>query len=151
MICNNISQLGINALAVRSPTEINVPLGSDTTIVLNCSFVKETGERVNRITWTKKNETEDKYKTIIEYYPSSALYLDPDMKNRSNSISFDDSSPSVILNISEVQCKDDGQYQCIVSYINSNGFAAITQTETSVYIQGRHVSYLKIFYLNTSS
>nr|XP_022288817.1 cell adhesion molecule 3-like [Crassostrea virginica] len=126
---------GIIALSVNSPREIKVSLGSGSTIVLNCSFEKETGEHVNRITLTKKQETEDKYKTIIEYYPSSALYLDPDMKNRSNSISFDDSSPSVILNISEVQCKDDGQYQCIVSYRHFNGFAAVSKTETTVYIQ----------------
>ena len=101
----------------------------------------------------KKNETRNEYRKIVSYYQSYALYNDPDMKNRSNSISFDDSSPSVILNISEVQCKDDGQYRCIVEYINSNGIWAgrQTETETSVYIQGKHVSYLKNFYVNTIS
>nr|XP_022324386.1 uncharacterized protein LOC111125143 isoform X4 [Crassostrea virginica] len=83
----------------------------------------------------KKNETRNEYRKIVSYYQSVALYHDPDMKNRSNSISFDDSSPSAILNISEVQCKDDGRYQCIVGYINSNGIGADTRTETSVYIQ----------------
>nr|XP_022324357.1 cell adhesion molecule 3-like isoform X1 [Crassostrea virginica] len=125
---------GIIALSANSPTEIKVSLGSGSTIVLNCSFEKETGERVSRITWTKKQETEDTFITIISYYQSYVVYHDLDMKNRSNSISFTDSSPSAILNISEVQCKDDGQYQCIVGYMNSNGIEIGTKTETSVYI-----------------
>nr|XP_022338155.1 peroxidasin homolog isoform X2 [Crassostrea virginica] len=72
---------------------------------------------------------------MVSYYPSYAVYNDPDMKSRSNIISFNDSSPNAILNISEVQCKDDGQYQCIVGYMNSHGIEIGTQTETSVYIQ----------------
>ena len=79
------------------------------------------------------------------------MYNDPDMKSRSNIISFNDSSPNAILNISEVQCKDDGQYQCIVGYMNSHGIEIGTQTETSVYIQGKDVSYPKNFYVNTIS
>ena len=132
-------QLGVHTLTVTSPPEVNVSFGSDSPILLNCSFEKETGKHVNRITWSKKNETEDKYITIIEYYLSYAVYLDPDMKNRSNCISFDDSSPSAILNISEVQCKDDGQYRCFVEYINSKGNGIRTSTETNVYIQGKNV------------
>ena len=138
-------------MTVTSPTEINASLGSDSTIVLNCSFEKETGERITQISWVKKNETGNEYRKIVSYFQSNAVYNDPDMKKRSNSISFDDSSPSVILNISEVQCKDDGRYQCFVLYINSNGIEIGTKTETSVYIQGKHVSYIKIFNLNTSS
>nr|XP_022324404.1 cell adhesion molecule 3-like [Crassostrea virginica] len=57
------------------------------------------------------------------------------MKNRSNSISFDDSSPSAILNISAVQCKDDGQYRCFVEYINSNGIGIKIYGYTAVHIQ----------------
>ncbi|XP_078332981.1 uncharacterized protein LOC111113100 [Crassostrea virginica] len=130
-----VFEKGTNALTVTSPTQINASLGSDSTIVLNCSFEKETGEHVTQISWRKRNETGNEYRKIVTYYPSSAVYNDPDMKNRSNSISFDDSSTSAILNISEVQCKDDGQYQCIVLYINSNGIEIGSKTETSVYIQ----------------
>ena len=50
-----------------------------------------------------------------------------------------DSSPSVILNISKVQCKDDGQYRCTVDYVTYNGNGIETSTETSVYIQGKNV------------
>ncbi|XP_022324286.2 peroxidasin homolog isoform X3 [Crassostrea virginica] len=130
-----VFEKGTNAMTVTSPTEINASLGSDSTIVLNCSFEKETGERVTQISWMKKNEMGNEYRKIVVYYQSYAVYNDPDMKKRSNSISFDDSSTSAILNISEVQCKDDGQYQCIVLYINSNGIEIGTKTETSVYIQ----------------
>ena len=134
-------------MAITSPTEINACLGSHSTIVLNCSFIKETGERVNQITWTKKNETEDKYITIIEFYQLKYVYIDPDMKKRSTRISFDDSFPSAILNIIDVQCKDNGQYECTVEYINSNGIGTKISTKTSVYIQGKNVSYLKIFFI----
>ena len=132
------SSLGIIALSVNSPTEIKVSLGSGSTIVLNCTFEKEISERVSLITWTKKQETEDQYITIIAYVQSS-MYLNPAMINRDSSITYDDSSPSVILNISEVLCRDNGQYICIVDYLNSNGTEIRTSTETSVYIQGKKV------------
>ncbi|XP_078332971.1 cell adhesion molecule 3-like isoform X2 [Crassostrea virginica] len=125
---------GIIALSVNSPTEIKVSLGSGSTIVLNCTFEKEIGERVSLITWRKKHETEDQYVAIIAYSQSS-MYLNAAMTNRASSITYDDSSPSVILNISEVQCRDNGQYKCIVDYLNSNGTEIRTSTETSVYIQ----------------
>ena len=151
MMCKDILQLGTNALTVTSASEINVSLGSDSTILLNCSFEKEIDEFVIRISWSKKNETEDIYRKINSYYPSGAVYLDLDMQTRSSSITFSDSSPSAILNISEVQCKDNGHYKCTVEYVNSNNKRMKTSTETSVYIQGKNVSFYKNIYLNTSS
>ena len=74
------------------------------------------------------------------------MYLDPDMKNRSNSISFDDSSPSAILNISDVQCTDNGQYVCTMEYIDSNGDGTKISTITSVYIQGKMFHTLTLFF-----
>ena len=97
----------------------------------------EIDEFVTSITWSKKYETGDYYRRINAYYPSSIVYLDPDMETRSNSITFTDSSPSVILNISEIHCKDYGQYRCTVEYVNSNNKGMETSTETSVYIQGK--------------
>ena len=142
---NSISLLGINALTVTSPTVIDVSLGSDSTILLNCTFEKKIGETVTRITWSKKNEMGDKYSEIV-YYQSIVVYVDLDFNKRSNSTAIDESSfTSVIVNISEVQCRDNGQYKCIVDYLNSNGNRIRTSTETSVYIQGKDVSYLKFF------
>ena len=97
-------------------------------------------EIVYSITWSKKNETGDYYRRIISYYQSYAVYLDPDMRNRSNSITFDDSSTSAILNISKVQCKDDGQYRCTVEYINYNGYGIEISAYTAVHIQGKRVT-----------
>ena len=67
--------------------------------------------------------------------------MDPDLKNRSNSRAFDESSSTrVILNISEVQCKDDGQYRCTVDHVDLNsGTGLKTCTNTTVYIQGKDV------------
>lgn len=150
-MCKDILQLGTNALTVTSPSEINVSLGSDSTILLNCSFEKEIDEFVTYISWSKKNETEDSYRKINAYYPSRVVYLDPDMQTRSRSIAFSETSPRAILNISEVQCKDNGQYRCTVEYVNSNYRGMETSTETSVNIQGKNVSFYKNIYLNTSS
>ena len=119
--------------------------------MLNCSFEKEIDEFVTTISWSKKNETEDSYRKINSYYPSRVVYLDPDMQTRSSSITFSETSPRAILNISEVQCKDNGQYKCTVEYVNSNNKGMETSTETSVNIQGKNVSYHKNIYLNTSS
>ena len=125
-------------MTVTSPTVIDVSLGSDSTILLNCTVEKKIGETVTRITWRKKNEIGDQYREIM-YYQSIVVYVDPDLKNRSNSTAIDESSSiSVILNISEVQCKDDGQYRCTVDYVD-NGNGLRTCTNTTVYIQGKDV------------
>lgn len=80
----------------------------------------------------------DKYSEII-FYQSRVVFVDPDLKNRSNSTAIDESSStSVIVNISEVQCKDDGQYRCIVDHVD-NGNGLKTSTNTTVYIQGKDV------------
>ena len=131
-------------MTVTSPTEINAFLSSGSTIVLNCSFEKETGELVNQLSWSKKNETGDYYRKIISYYQTYFSYFDPDMQTRSNSITFEN-SPSAILNISEVQCKDDGQYQCIVEYRSSNLIPKETSTKINVTIKGKNVSCHKNF------
>ena len=127
-------------MTVTSPTVIDVSLGSDSTILLNCTVEKKINETVDRITWSKKNEMGDKYSNII-YYQSRVVYVDLDLKNRSNSKAFhDSSSTSVILNISEVQCKDDGQYRCTVEYLDPNsGNGLKTCTNTTVNIQGKDV------------
>ena len=59
---------------------------------------------------------------------------------------FDGSSTSAILNISEVQCKDDGQYRCIVEYSPSDSEAITISTNTSVYIQGKKKLYYNSLY-----
>ena len=136
-IVNIILHLGIDALTFTSPPELNVSLGSDSTIVLNCSFEKEINEQVFQIIWSKKNVTEDKYKQIVQYYANGYLYKDLDMKDRSTSVTFN-RSPSVILNISEVRCKDNGQYKCHVEHEDSSGIEI--STFTTVNIQGKKVS-----------
>ena len=141
-MCKDILQLGTNALTLTSPSEMNVSLGSDTTILLNCSFKKEINESIISITWNKKNGTGDDYRMITLYNQfGPPVYFDPDMKTRSSSVTFSDSSPSVILNISKVQCKDNGHYKCDVQYVDSNNKGMETSTVTSVYIQGKNVSY----------
>lgn len=135
-----ISQLGINALTVTSLPEINITLGSDSTIVLNCTFEKEVNEKVVFITWSKKNEkTEDQYTPLVKYYFKAVVYNDCDLENRSNSITFDDNSNSAILNISEVQCRDNGNYRCDIEYVAPSG--KHISIITAVNIQGKKVPF----------
>ena len=81
------------------------------------------------VTWSKNNK-------IAEYDGDGVIYYDQALKDRSSSTTFDDISTSVILNISKVQCKDNGQYSCTVKY-KSNDILIKVSTSTSVNIQGK--------------
>ena len=82
------------------------------------------------VIWSKNDK-------IAEYEKDGVYYFDQDLEKRSSSTTFDDISTSAILNISEVQCKDNGQYRCTVKYkSNTNNIWTEISTNTTVNIQG---------------
>lgn len=133
---NQLNLSGIFSLTITTSPEINVTLGSNSFIVLNCTFEHNDNEFVRIMSWKKKLPGAN-YLNLVEFSYKSAVYIEHGLSlaNRSNLHPFDDISNSAILNITNIRCEDFGQYQCIVSF--SVGPTAKTdQRGTTVYIEG---------------
>lgn len=124
---------GVFSLTVTSSPEINLPLGSNSSIKLNCTFVLEDSEIVAYIHWKKKTNT-NYYKSLAEFYDKlsyvsiNGIYL----QNRSELQNYGNGSNSAVLIIKDVRCEDAGQYKCLIQY----GQGKSMETHTSVYAQG---------------
>lgn len=125
-------------LSLSSP-EINVSLGSNSSIVLNCTFELNANEAITNVYLGKKLHGTE-YNTLAVFYYKSAIYYKTyglSLENRSNLHSFSDISQSTILNITDVRCEDVGQYRCQVHFsVGTKG--ETDQKYTNVYIQGIH-------------
>lgn len=126
---------GIFPLTVTSSPEINVTLGSNLTIKLNCTFVKENNEIVLYIFWKKKTNN-DNYDNLAIFYENSCILTQNGkyLENRSKLQSYGNGSNSAVLIIKGVRCEDVGQYQCSIIY--GPGDPKLMETYTSVYKQG---------------
>lgn len=135
---------GIFSLTITTSPEINVSLGSNSSIVLNCTFEFDANEAVRNVYWRKKLHGTD-YNNLAEYFHKLAIYNKVpglSLENRSTLHSFSDTSQSAILNITDVRCEDVGHYQCEVAFsVGSTG--ETDQKYTDVYLQGIH--YFNIF------
>lgn len=127
---------GIFSLTVTSSPEINVTLGSNSSIKLNCSYVLEDGEIVIYIHWEKKTNT-NHYESLANFYfnyHGLTQYGKKFLQNRSDLQSFGNGSNSAVLIIKDVRCEDVGQYQCIIKYGPED--PEPMETHTLVYVQG---------------
>ncbi|XP_061181468.1 carcinoembryonic antigen-related cell adhesion molecule 5-like [Saccostrea echinata] len=125
---------GISSITVTTNSEINVTLGSNTPIVLNCTYPTEI--TVETIKWKKLVHGVNKYLARFDPRQSDAslagdgIYL----VNRSNLINPKNSSRSAVLIINDVKCEDDGKYQCFVEYKDGVLIKEAT-SKTTVFLQ----------------
>lgn len=135
---------GIFSLTITTSPEIYVSLGSNSSIVLNCTFEFDANEAVRNVYWRKKLHGTD-YNNLAEYFHELAIYNKVpglSLENRSTLHSFSDTSQSAILNITGVRCEDVGHYQCEVAF-SVGSVGETDQKYTDVYLQGIH--YFNIF------
>ena len=132
-----ISNLGVTSLAVITPSQINVTLNSNSSVVLNCTIDIETNETIVRIYWKKEKGIE--YKEFVEYDFSNKkpVYFDEELEKRSQSF-IDRNSTSAIWVINDVRCEDDGNYRCLVMFNKADdGRRSTRESNSTVFIQGK--------------
>ncbi|XP_062577961.1 uncharacterized protein LOC134239847 [Saccostrea cucullata] len=121
-------------MTVITNPELNVTLGSNAPIVLNCTY--PTDISVRTIKWKKLFH--DGYKDLVVFDPGNrdaffardGVYL----SNRSYLIYPYNGSTSAVLIINDVMCEDEGLYQCLVDY-KDGGIIKQTRNETTVFLQ----------------
>ncbi|XP_062577960.1 uncharacterized protein LOC134239845 isoform X3 [Saccostrea cucullata] len=130
---------GITSMIVLTQPEINASLGKDRSIVLNCTFSEGTLRSLLSMIWIKKigNAYIDiaQFKTIPNHearLTENGNYL----INRSQLISpGNGSTNSFILTISDIECRDDGEYRCVLNYIENDGRTTKITGGTTVFLQ----------------
>lgn len=131
----HVYSTGVYSFTVTSSPDINLTLGSNSSIKLNCTFVLEDNEIVVSIQWKKKINT-NYYKSLAKFYDkfSTISQTGNYLKNRSELQNYGNGSNSAVLIIKDVRCEDVGQYQCSAAY--GPGDPKPMETYTSVYVQG---------------
>lgn len=126
---------GIFSLTITSSPEINVTLGSNSSIKLNCTFVLEDSEIVLFIRLKKKTNN-NYYESLAIFYNKFSILTQYGiyLQNRSELQNYGNGSNSAVLIIKGVRCEDVGQYQCSIKY--GPGDPEPMETHTSVYVQG---------------
>lgn len=131
------------------PTEINVTLQSDSSIVLNCTTTLGVNE-IFDVLIIKKKTSSGRYIELAKFTDRYTVYTQDGeyLKNRSKLYGFNTGSSSAVLAINKVRCEDDGQYQCYVDYISKDSGLKSIQN-TTVYINGNILIHIQtLFNLN---
>lgn len=140
--------IGILSLTVSSSPEINVTLGSNSSIKLNCTFVLEDHEVIGSLSWEKKTNNNN-YESLANFFStfSQLTSYGKYLQNRSERQTFLNGSSSAVLTIKYVRCEDVGQYRCFINYGIGNGInlpgPEPVESHTIIYVQG--TTFMRLF------
>ena len=119
-----MSSLGSEALQIKINTNATATIG-DSNVELSCSYIKDDGENFFYIQMEAKNKTSEGDLNIATFYPpggnSEADLTGEYLTGRVSLTNPTDESRKAILTINKIQCVDDNDYICSISYhINGN-------------------------------
>lgn len=125
---------GVSSITLITKPELNVTLGSNSPLVLNCTYPPDIS--VKQITWRKFIINSYKDLAIFDPGESDAAFATAGvyLRNRSKLTNPKNSSPSAVLIINDVMCEDDGRYQCFSQYSKDKVIQEAT-SETAVSVQ----------------
>jgi hypothetical protein len=112
-----VSSLGSEALQIEINTNVTATIG-DTNVELWCSYIKDDGEYIFYIKMEARNKTSEKYLQIAAFYPENSIESDlrGDLTGRVSLTNPSDESSKAILTFNKIQCVDDTDYICSISY-----------------------------------
>ena len=119
-----LSSLGSEALQIKINTNVTATIG-DTNVELSCSYIKDFRETFLYIQMGAKNKTSEEDLKIATFYPpggnSEADLTGEYLTGRVSLKNPTDKSRKAILTFNKIQCVDDNDYICSISYhINGN-------------------------------
>lgn len=108
---------------------------SNSSIILKCTYKLESIDEIINVLWKKK--ISEIYTDLANVYENKPRYTANGsyLQNRSELHAFGNGSTSVVLIIKDVQCIDNGHYQCLINYDDGN-LLQHTESNTVVYIKG---------------
>ena len=118
-----VSSLGSEALQIKINTNVTATIG-DTNVELWCSYTKDVGENFFYIKMEARNKTSEETLQIATCYPPE-FNREADMTGKylTGRVSLTNptnESRRAILTFNKIQCVDDTDYICSISY-DTNG------------------------------
>ena len=130
-----VSSLGSEALQIKINTNVAATIG-DTHVELWCSYIKDGGDYIYYIKMEARNKTSEKYLQIASFYPLSNREAELTVEYLTGRVSLTsptDQSSKAILTFNKIQCVDDTDYICGISY-DTNGIGGTTEYTSSTSI-----------------
>ena len=127
-----VSSLGSEALQIKINTNVTATIG-DTNVELWCSYIKDGGDYIYYIKIEARNKTSEQYVQIAKLYPLSnrdAQLVVEYLTDRVSLTNPTNQSRKAILTFNKIQCVDDTDYRCVISY-DRNGFSTMKYTSSS--------------------
>jgi hypothetical protein len=128
-----VSSLGSEALQIEINTNVTATIG-DTNVELWCSYITDDGEYFNSIIMEARNKTIEKYLQIARFYllesNRKTVLREEYLTGRVSLTSPSDESSKAILTFNKIQCVDETDYRCGISY-DRNGFSTTEYTSSS--------------------
>jgi len=125
-----VSSLGSEALQIEINTNVTATIG-DTNVELWCSYIKDDNEYMHYITMKARNKTSEEYVDLATFYPpernKEAVLKGEYLTGRVSLTSPTNESREAILTFNKIQCVDDTDYICDVSY-DTKGIPHTTRT-----------------------
>jgi hypothetical protein len=135
-----VSSPGSEALQIKINTNITATIG-DTNVKLWCSYIKEDGDYIHFINMEARDKTSEKNIRLATFYPPErnreADMTGDYLTGRVNLTSPSEESSKAILTFNKIQCVDDTDYICIISY-DTNGNPPTTHSSyTSITVTSK--------------
>ena len=118
-----VSFLGSEASQIEINTNVTATIG-DTNVELWCSYIKDGGDSFFYIKMEARNKTSQKYVHVATCYPpernKEAVLTGEYLTGRVSLTNPTNESRKAILTFNKIQCVDDTDYICNISY-DTNG------------------------------
>jgi hypothetical protein len=118
-----VSSLGSEALQIKINTNVTATIG-DTNVKLWCSYIKDDGDYIHLINMEARDKTsEETFQIVTFYLPEhnrEATLTGKYLTGRVSLTNPTNESRRAILTFNKIQCVDDTDYICSISY-DTNG------------------------------
>lgn len=135
-----MSSLGSEALQIIINPSVDATIG-DTHVELSCSYTRDGGDYIYYVQMTARNKTSEEYIPIATFYPQetnrNAILTGEYLTGRVSLTNPMVDSDKAILTFNEIQCVDDTDYICSVSYDNNGHMYEIDTDSTSITITSK--------------
>ena len=135
-----MSSLGSEALQININTNVTAAIG-DTNAELSCLYIKDGGDYIYYITMEARNKTSEEYIQIARFYPPEsnrkAVLKVEYLTGRVSLTNPTDESSKAILTFTTIQCVDDADYICSISYEKNGKITTKYSSSTSITVRSK--------------
>jgi hypothetical protein len=135
-----VSSPGSEALQIKINTNVTATIG-DTNVELWCSYIKDDGDYIHFINMEARDKTSEKNIHLATFYPpermNQAVLAAEYLTGRVNLTSPTEESSKAILTFNKIQCVDDTDYICIISYDTNQKPPTTDSNSTSITVRSK--------------